>query len=253
MIDLSDSLVWRCQAWGRQMVDRYASGSRSLRYSSHGAERNPVLHATSKIAECVFALDMGLDPGSALDWGGSPDHGYDVVVGRTCVDVKQSGMNSRYLIWPTKKNGMFDSKSFHVLVLVKTDIERERDGERRIMAARGYCAGWIGKRSFALRHQVAGADHKLDQGTRYMPQSRLHRMDVFPGRGLVFCFCGEAACEHRVAAPPCVCCRGTGTLKGAAGELRDGRWIAVPVVEPCPTCGDHHGTEVVHWDYRQKG
>jgi hypothetical protein len=241
MIDLADSLVWRCQAWGRQMVNRYASGSRSLKYSSHGAERNPVLIASSKIAECVFALDMHLDPYTALDWGGSPDAGHDVAVGKTRVDVKQSGLHSRYLIWPIKKNDMFEGKDFHVLVLVKTDIERERDGERRIMAARGFCAGWIGKQSFTVRHRVAGENHRLDRGTRYMTESELHRMDVFPGRGPAYCFCGEAACEHRVAAPPCVRCGGTGTLKGAAGEFRDGRWIAVPIVEPCSTCGDHHG------------
>lgn len=186
MIEVPPELVRRCEEWGPWFVEHLAKGGspHTLALASHGAETNPVLQAQSKIAECIFALHMDLDPDSAVGWfSEQPDDTWDVLVGETRVDVKGTGLNSHFLIWPIRKNPTFDKKRFHVLALVKTD------------GTRGYVHGWIGKRSFRRGREIAGPGHPLTEGTRFMHEDKLHRMSIFPGLSTDwrehYCFCGE--------------------------------------------------------------
>jgi hypothetical protein len=191
---LSPELYDRCLQWGNELADHYARGGspQSRAYSSHGMEADPIGLSKSKAAECVFALFFGLDPDLVIDWDVNvPDAGFDVLVGdMTKVDVKQVDPHDEYLIWPVRKTSLFDSKNFNVLAAVETE------------GADGECRGWIGKRSFRRCRLIAGEDHRLTTGTRYMAIVDLHRMGVFPGYAddprEHYCWCGEwGAFGHR--------------------------------------------------------
>lgn len=199
MIELPLELAQKCDDFAQRLVAHYAQGGspQSRAFSSHGAESNPLLLCEAKVGECVFALHMEQDPHSRLNWAGDrPDSDYDIAIGRTLVDVKQTGLYGSFLIWPINKNRIFDSKDFHVLALTKTSVVRDADG--KIVVARGYVEGWSGKQWFRLRRKIAPdgpAGKKLDVGTRYLPVDFLHRMAVFPGHSTDerehYCWCGE--------------------------------------------------------------
>lgn len=193
---LPSELCSQCWEFGQAMVVHYAGGGspRSRAVSSHGAESNPVLHAESKVAECVAAMHFELFPGVALKWvANNADRGWDLIVARTRVDVKQVSCGKRYLLWPIKKNEFFDDKEFDVLMLVET--ETSMIAGNPVGSARGFVAGWISKRRFRREREVAGDGHALDPGTRYIEKSKLQRVGVFPGRSddprEHYCWCGE--------------------------------------------------------------
>ena len=192
VIELPPDLVRDCDQWGHWIVAHYAGGgsSQSRAFSSHGAENNPVLQSNSKIAECIFALHMNMDPRQAVR---SSLESWDIKVGQTLVDVKRTELDNKFLIWPINKNPIYATKHFHVLALVKTASQRDAGGAA--INASGYVRGWIGKRSFAARRQIAGPAHKLTEGTWHMHEDLLHRVGIFPGLSddwrEHYCHCGE--------------------------------------------------------------
>lgn len=170
LITLDRAETDRCVEYGRQVVRDYETGRAdcSLQFSSHGAERNARLQAESKMAECILARKLGLavDPLFL-----SPFFSYDVATTRLTLDVKQTGLSGRYLIWPVRKNDIFASKAFDHLALVKTDWNR------------GYPVGWIEKWEFHELKVVAGENHRLTKGTWHVDESVLHPFDSLPGYG----------------------------------------------------------------------
>jgi hypothetical protein len=170
LITLDRATTDRCVEYGHQAVRDYEAGraDRSLAFSSHGAERNPKLQAESKMAECILArrLDLSVDP-----LFNSPFFSYDVETLRLNLDVKQTSLHGRYLIWPVRKNDIFASKAFDHLALVKSDWNR------------GAPAGWIEKWEFHDLKVVAGPGHRLTEGTWHVDESVLHSFDSLPGYG----------------------------------------------------------------------
>lgn len=176
----------RCEEWGSGLAGHYADGGspQSRALSSHGAESNPELLRDAKVAECCLAMHFGFDPEKVIDWTVyRPDRGWDLLVDLTKVDAKQVGVNDRFLIWPVRKKNIFDSKDFHVLVAVRTK------------GRWGQCCGWIGKKQFRRRWQIADEVHLLTEGTPYIELDGLHRMGIFPGHSddprEHYCWCGE--------------------------------------------------------------
>jgi hypothetical protein len=161
---LPDALISRCQRFGEETVRGYANGwnENSRAVSSHGAESNARLQAFARMGECGFCLWTGQDPETALNWSGYCDAGYDLLWRRARFDVKTIAVSKVYLIWPIRKNGIYDSKNFDILALVKV--------------APPICimAGWISKSDFAKQHETAGRGHRLDEGTWYLSEARLN-------------------------------------------------------------------------------
>lgn len=161
-VKLPPDWIERSREWGARVVTDYASGwnAKSRAVSCFDAERNIVLQSKAKMCECAFALWAGIDP-QRLHWERYCDDGADVTWLGKRWDVKATGINSRFLIWPIAKNHIFESKRFDNLVLVKHD-------EPSFVIS-----GWISKEEFRANHQVAGAGHKLFPGTWYMDQIQL--------------------------------------------------------------------------------
>jgi len=113
------------------------------------------------MAECAFALYVGLDPLSAVSWENRPDDGKDIYFAGLRWDVKNTSSRGRRLIWPVRKNPIFDSKDFDCLVLVKT--------------APPICqiCGFTAKAEFYCTYEIAGDRHKLTKDTWYLDQSEL--------------------------------------------------------------------------------
>lgn len=170
IITLDSATTERCIEYGDRVVRDYAAGraDRSLDFSSHGAERNARLQAESKMAECILAHTLGLPIDPLFN---SPFFSYDVATARVTLDVKQTGLSGRYLIWPVRKNDIFASKAFDHLALVKTDWNR------------GHPVGWIEKWEFHELKVVAGDNHRLTKGTWHVDESVLHPFDSLPGYG----------------------------------------------------------------------
>jgi hypothetical protein len=168
LIELDRATTERCVQFGHAIVQRYAAGEtpRSLAVSSHGAESNPRVQARAKMAECILAVWLGLALDPLFEQSLRP---WDLRTARSRIDVKQTGLNGQYLIWPKRKNDIFAAKEFDLLVLVKNDWNA------------GAPRGWIEKEDFFRLKSVAGEGHKLDPGTWYVDQELLEAMDRLPG------------------------------------------------------------------------
>jgi hypothetical protein len=207
---LPSDLLGACVRYGKTLRAHYASGGspQSRAFSSHGAENNPILLGESKMAECIFCMEAGLNPREALKWSvDHPDGDYDCLLRQVRVDVKYTGINSRYLIWPINKNPIFDSKGFDALVLIKLDGDR----------GRGFVQGWMTKASFRKLRSIAGPGHKLDAGTRYVDQDLLLDMAKFP-------------------TPVCIKCHGQGFTRGFEIDREAGVFEPTETITPCEVC-----------------
>ncbi len=172
MIHLPDHVSARCRQFGREIVEHYSRGgspnSRAVSYN--GAEQNVEYQTIGKLAECVFAAELDLDPTRVVKWDLEPDRGWDF--GRWLrVDVKATTLRGRRLIWPLGKRHIFDHKKFDALILVKVDSA----------AACGFSAGWILKDDFRREMKVAGADDptRLHDGTWYVDAADLRPISPF--------------------------------------------------------------------------
>ena len=151
---LPNELGERCNAWAHEGV---ASRRFKNSVSCFGAESNLRLQAHAKMAECAFAYWAGLDVARAVSWGELPDGGGDVSWRGRIWDVKHTFDGGRFLLWSLAKNHLYDEKNFDALVLVR--------GHRPIFEI----TGWIPKRAFKRKRQVAGDGHLLKPGTWFVP------------------------------------------------------------------------------------
>jgi len=163
--------ILRSRKHARRMVANYDAGfnEASRRVSCLGAESDVELQAVAKMAECAFAIWAGLNPIIAVHWGESVDSGYDVLFFYR-VDVKETAMENRFLIWPLGKNDIWRHKRerFDVLVLVKS------------APPLFLMAGWVDAETFESKHCVADDEHPLRSGTWFMHERNLRSMDHFP-------------------------------------------------------------------------
>lgn len=169
LIKLPSDLLERCAGHGEQMAADYAAGMspNSRAVSSHGMEANGPALGVAKMAECAFALWAGMDPLAHVSWERRADGGCDLLIPPRCrVDVKNTKMDRRFLIWPINKRGFYQEKQFDVLVLVKDDIPSF------------LVRGWISKQDFFIQHDEAPEGHKLTPGTWFMDESDLMAMDA---------------------------------------------------------------------------
>ena len=165
-VTLPRELIVRCEQHGAGIVHGYGIGlnANSRAVTTHGADRNPRLQATAKMAECAFCLWAGLDPIRSLHWGDDCDPGFDAMFGDLRVDVKETAITSAFLIWPVGKRALFAKKPFDVLVLVKSLIPHF------------VVRGWVTKQYFAEEHGVADDRHVLTPGTWHMHEKILWPM-----------------------------------------------------------------------------
>lgn len=166
-ISLPPDIVERCFDYGRRMVGEYErprsiGNACSLALASHGAEKNALLQARSKMAECAFCLWFDLNPNDALRWDCFADQGWDIRLNNLLFDIKWSAPNARFLIWPINKRHLFQAKRFDRIVLV-TGIEPEFS-----------LRGWISKHLFEKSYQVAVAPNPLTAGTWFLPVEKLY-------------------------------------------------------------------------------
>src|SRR5262249_26386152 len=79
-VTLPSDWIAASNQYGNTVVATYANGGNpaSRKVSSHGAEANPQLQAHARMAECAFAIFLGLDPGRVLDWSPRSDGGWDL-------------------------------------------------------------------------------------------------------------------------------------------------------------------------------
>jgi hypothetical protein len=160
-----------CRRFGSGSVVDYGNGDKnhSRVYATHGLDVDAEGQAVAKMAECAFCLWAGLNPIEQLDWKDRPDHGWDVDFCGTLVDVKQTKMTSRLLMWPYNKVSIFPSKQFDVLALVKAAPPLFE------------LAGWTTKREFACRHHVAPSGGMIHAGNWYLDQDELRENDSLYG------------------------------------------------------------------------
>jgi hypothetical protein len=169
-VKLPNEWIKRCRIAGAQMMKDWENpqtkgDARSASLSSHGAERNQLLLARSKMAEVTFCIWGGLNPEIAIQWRHADD-GLDMVWRNVRIDVKHSSHASpRYLIWPINKRKIFDSKKFDVMVLVS--------GTEPIFTL----IGWITKELFSRHFRVSSGSDGLTQGTWFYPVDELWSMD----------------------------------------------------------------------------
>lgn len=162
---LDQDIIDRCDDLGIRRVANFDSGKSSSQRSMLDIEHDPVKQAESMKGECAFCLWMGGDI-DKLNWTGLADVGHDLNIYRHTYDVKSTGIFGRYLIWPLKKNDLYDGKKFDYLVLVKV-------GNPICTIAR-YCS----KQVFKDRHQTAWPNHRdLIPGTWFMHERDLEPAD----------------------------------------------------------------------------
>jgi hypothetical protein len=161
-IELSSNWISRCREYAEQIVADYANGrnANSRAVTCFDAHENITLQATAKMCECAFAVWAGMDPES-LNWSRFCDNGTDIIWRARRWDIKATRINGQYLIWPIAKNGIYHSKQFDCLALVKFDPPLFE------------LAGWMSKGEFLQTHEVAPEGHKLFPGTWYVHKDRL--------------------------------------------------------------------------------
>ena len=188
---LSPELIKLCWDYAGKVVGH---GNIAVHLAHRGAEHDVAKWALSKMGECVFALECGLDPLKVLKWDPDIPDKWDVEhLGRKC-DVKTTHPGSVYLLWSVAKNGIWEDTQFDTMVLTKVKIEE----------GIGFSYGWIPKLHFTTRHLVAGPNHKLDEGTWHMDQEDIWSMAEFFGDGPVVyrCeTCGRFGCYGYGASP----------------------------------------------------
>ncbi len=173
MIKLPDKIIADCREHGERIVRGYDRGDHpeSAVLSILGAEKDPILQAEAKMAECIFAAERGL-PFSAVNWTGRPElNGIDLIVNDVAVDVKYCWPEYRLLIWSAGKGlAKLQSKEFDVFVLVKC----------RLTDGGGESTHWITRREFIAKYKSAPPPSSLTPGTLYMHQSELRGIAEFP-------------------------------------------------------------------------
>lgn len=187
---LEKAVIDRCYEFAHQIVSNYVGGhnDRSRSVSSHGADVDIELQARAKMAECAFAIwaRIGIE---RVSWMLGPDNGADFTVRANLrVDIKHTGLRSRYLIWPLRKNALFESKQFDAIVLVKSEADLFE------------ISGWISKIEFSRRKLTAAEGHALTAGTWYVPEEILSEPNHLSRSGFVghnkhglwvhYCHCG---------------------------------------------------------------
>ena len=167
-IKLDEQITERCVTFANALVRRYANGEtpQSLAFSSHGMEKDQLGQARAKMAECILAVWLGAPLDPLFDRSLRP---WDMRTRLVRIDVKQTKLNGRYLIWPLRKNSIFADKDFDVLALVKNDWNI------------GFPQGWIKKWEFFRLKSEAGPDHKLTCGTWFVDEELLEDMADLPG------------------------------------------------------------------------
>lgn len=209
MIELSTELCVRCTEFGFALHRFYASRPQEGQIIG-GKYITAYQRAAAKTGECIGAIFFELDPLKVVDFSiGQNDDGSDFTVGRTRVDIKTNHFRGpgRWLRWPLSKNYRYDHKQFDAFVLVYSSVSWINDV---ISHAAGEPIGWIGKRSFKRQRLFADEAHRLDTGTSYLPEEKLHAMDVFPGRSSDprehYCWCGEPGFLGYRDSDQFVCC-----------------------------------------------
>jgi hypothetical protein len=81
-VELPGALMMRSLDYAIDVVKGYRLGRNpaSLAVSSRGADQDIKLQTLGRMAECAFAIDVGLDPLTVLNWGERCDNGFDCVV-----------------------------------------------------------------------------------------------------------------------------------------------------------------------------
>jgi hypothetical protein len=172
MLELGIDLCQKCWKFGIDLTNHYEAGGspQSLVFSSHGAERNPCLIAESKAAECICSVRLGLDPFTAVKWSiGVPDNGFDLLSAGKKIDVKAIGLSDSYLIWPVRKNAIYETKDFDVMICVTV--------ENDFLYFWGDAVGWIGKAEFANLKKIAGKNGPLTAGTWHLHRQQLLKLE----------------------------------------------------------------------------
>jgi len=169
LVKLPLEWVRRCSDFAERSVADYRAGRKneSLHFATHGMENDVDGQATSKMAECAFCLWADIDPGKGLDWSPRPDTGYDVIYRGSRVDVKQTKMTSRRLLWPFNKVDTLSRKHFDTFVLVKSDIPWFE------------VARWTSKMHFLSARHIAGAGDRIAAGNWYLDEDEMWPMRVF--------------------------------------------------------------------------
>lgn len=161
----------RCWQFGHDSCEDYEHGKKdaSLKYATHGIERDPKGQANAKMAECAFCLWAGLDPWNALDWSEYPDDDYDTIYKGVRVDVKRTSPYGQYLFWPYNK-GKVRHRNFDAFVLVAGKEPRFS------------MVGWVTKSYFQKHYRVNRGEVPLHLGDKYIQPSELwdmHKFDLY--------------------------------------------------------------------------
>jgi hypothetical protein len=168
-LSISAELTERSRQWALKFIKAAkspptAAHARSRSLSYRGAEGNVSLLWSAKMAECALCLYLDLDPERDLQWS-APDSGTDLTYRGVRIDVKHSAHKEpRFCLWPLKKNHLFDKKQFDVIVLVSGGPTFAIEG-------------WMGKEEFRGSCLIAGEDHPLDEGTRYVEVGELAHIE----------------------------------------------------------------------------
>lgn len=168
----------KCKEHGRNVIGSYAAGKspQSAALTIRRADKNLRLQVEAKMAECIFAIERGLDPLKVLNWTGKAElDGVDVTVNDVRVDVKQTQPGNRLLIWSAGKQGKLEGKKSDVLVLVTCRGE-DYGGESK---------GWISRGDFISKRHIAPPPAYLDEGTHFLDVDELNSMEAFPKKRLL--------------------------------------------------------------------
>jgi hypothetical protein len=168
---LPPSLTAKCLQFGIDVCKVYAAGKRprSSKMDLDGIRFDPIIQGCGKIAECGVALDLGLDPLTAVDWGfdAAPPHDLITRKGNT-VDVKSSTHpNAQYLIWPVSKIDIFENAAQYLVLAI--GLLDEGAGVYRTL-------GYVSKEQFRQHHKISDGTERPrlpHVGTWYMRKSTL--------------------------------------------------------------------------------
>lgn len=180
LVELPLKLKLRCWKDGCKQA---SAGATETRRSTRDAQHNSHLQAEAKIGEVVFALTFGLDYEHCFTEG-VRTRDWDFATPRGRIDLKSCGLADRCLIWPVGKNGVFWTKDFDLLGLVKVDAD----------AGCGRFVGWVAKQRFWDRKRIAGERHFLDPNTWHLLEDELEPPETVMQETGNRCVCWEWGC-----------------------------------------------------------
>jgi hypothetical protein len=169
IITLGPSLMEACRQFGDMIVkfkqeDRGRTQPRAAALVEGGIETDPQAQAEAKMCECALAIWFDLDAKAVLNWSNIPDSGHDLQYKGVRFDTKGSGWSSEYLTWPRRKNHIYDTCEFDLLVFVQRAPPHFK------------LNGYTSKNYFLTYHKVAPRHHKLWEGTWHMHERLLWNM-----------------------------------------------------------------------------